>query len=275
MYSESLGLKIRDGYEEMNRSSIFIYGLARDISRELTALLPKIETLCSKFRYSSIFIYENDSQDETPAILCNWAKEQPLRRLVLSEKLNTERMTDTSTKRIELMSEYRNRCLDKLDSIGRDYDYIMPIDLDLSGFSIDGIASSFGSFFANKNIGGIGSNGRINITAFSRHYDIYYDAFAHKCNRTLGRGFSTIQSAYRKFNIGDDLIEVDSCFNGLMIYRSDAIRNLRYRAIPKYAEHVPFNNDIKYINGYEIYLNPNQLTYYDDRTREKYEKVIG
>lgn len=262
------------GYERMAESSVFICGLARDIDYRLERLIPKIEQLGRSFKDYGIFIYENDSKDRTKEIIKQWGISNS-KVSFLSENLNAERLTDLSPQRIKLAASYRNKYMNYIrqNFYKHHNEYTIVIDLDIYNFLIDGIADSIG----HDNWDCIASNGRCSISLIKSD-NVYYDAFAHEDDeerkiRSSGRlmdSFRNIQQRYSPLQVGDQLVPVDSAFNGLALYKTRSILNCNYGVIPGYAEHPFFHREMSRQGKDNIFINPSQLVMYDKRVFKKY-----
>lgn len=265
------------GYKKMAESSVFICGLARDIGDKLLRLQSKVETLGSLFKDYRVFIYENDSKDNTPQILKAWAADNQ-KVSYKSTILNAPRLTDLSPDRISLVSKYRNSCLNEMwrSHFTHHHDYMIVLDWDIYTFLLDGIANSF----THDGWDAITSNGRCSISLI-RTDDVYYDAFAHedalerlvRPKRLMG-AFRLIQQGYSKFTVGDPLVPIDSGFNGLAIYKVSSLKNCTYGMIPGYAEHVHLHRAMAIQGKDNIFMNPSQLVMYDKTVFKKYLEIF-
>ena len=66
----------------------------------------------------------------------------------------------------------------------------------------------------------------------------------------------------KKSKIGDDLIKCTSGFNGMAIYKMEALTNSSYlNNTNRYCEHIDLHQDM-YNKGYDkIYFNPNMILF--------------
>ena len=61
--------------------------------------------------------------------------------------------------------------------------------------------------------------------------------------------------------VGDNIVKSKSGFNGMAIYKMDAISNSSYMNTEKYCEHIDLHYDM-YNNGYDrIYYNPSMVLF--------------
>lgn len=266
---------VQAGKERAKESTCLICGCARNVADRLPGLIPYIERLGGEFADYRVYVLENDSRDDTVEILRGWqARNWAVRADCFTS--GNPRLSDLSVRRIRYMSQYRNSIMEHLERYWSHYDYMVMLDLDLWGFYVDGVMDSLGY----DNWGAMGSNGRKH-SSMSRHTNIYYDIFGHKeldePETREGRfhyTFAQLQDKYRSLKPGDDLVSVASCFNGLAVYRVQDVLGLRYAAIPGYAEHVAFNDQI-IKNGGSVFINPTQLTYYDSAMFNHWTQQVG
>ena len=254
---------IKAGKEKAKQSRCFIAGCARNIAKNIPFIRTYIEELGSNFADYRVYVFENDSNDDTPQKLKEWS-EANWKVAADCFKSGNPRLSDLSMRRIEYMSDYRNAIMKHLEYYWSAYDYMIMVDLDICGFYVDGVINTLGW----DGWDAVGSNGR-KYSSMSRHTNIYYDIFGHKeldekvpREGNLQRVFAALQDKYRHLMPGDPLIPVSSCFNGVGVYRVKSILGARYAALPGYAEHVAFHLELIKRGG-SVFINPSQLTYYD------------
>ncbi len=252
--------KVATGYETMRKSSAVICGLARDVFKRLNFCgLSRLEYLSGLFKETAFVIYENDSEDGTDNLLEKWG-EAGDNRHVFSEKLDEKRIGGRSKERVTAMAIYRNKCVDFLKNNYSNFDYYIPVDLDLvGGISYDGIAHTIGN--VNVEWDFMGSNGKNSMRGNVRYWDTFphreidCDDFSIGRNKmfALGRHFSSLKR-------GEGLVPVNSCFGGMAIYKISSIQNAIYTG--QSSEHVAFNRSI-IDNGGKGFVNPSQIVLYN------------
>lgn len=271
--------RVKNGYEKMRNSSVVICALVRDSEAALKQNIPFVDKLAEKFAESTIFIVENDSVDNTKMLLKEWgakndsvvidSRDYGTQTIAEPQKNEHPRARYFSENRISKMAGFRNIYMDYVKS-NLKVDYLIAIDLDVYKISLDGIASSFGF---EKKWDSINSNGR-KITPESPFSPTFYDTFAFQDLRDEGptsmKSIKKYQEKYKGLKTGMDLIKVNSGFNGMAIYRWEAIKELEYRTeknndpIVKYTcEHTVFHREMRESGNGEIYLNPSQLVNYE------------
>jgi len=207
------------GREIAKDKRVAIVGLARNIGQILNKTMARIERTGEMFRDYRVIIFENDSIDDTPMRLRNWARDN-VRVHAISETLDDPinpgtRCLDRATR----MANYRNKCQDYLLNTFPRFDYVMLVDTDLpGGWSYDGIANTMGQ----PEWDFMGSNGIIFKNWRNIHRKpLYYDVWAF---RWYG-DWAPCDSAKlnpKTWNRGDGIVPVFSCFGGLGIYTMDA-----------------------------------------------------
>ncbi len=252
----------RRGYGEMAQTRVVITGLARNVGAILPLTIRRIENLARCFADFRVIVYENDSTDDTRLVLARWARGN--RRVdaiseVLDDPVNpTTRCLDRAGR----MALYRRRCQERiLDRYDR-FDAVIIIDFDVQGgFSIDGIASSFGS----PGWDFVGSNGLIcRRHGLSLNALRQYDTWALRFDEAL-TPLSTAAAGGIVYERGMPLVPVTSCFGGLGIYAMEAYRAGTYGGDD--LEHATFHRSLIARGQGRLYLNPSQLVIYGRRHR--------
>ena len=234
----------------MFKSSVVICGLVRNLKHPhiLFSALNKIGSL---FNRHYIYLYENDSEDDTVKWL-QWWKNGSRYRNFLSEKLNrVQNEQDMSLKRRGDMAFYRNKYLEFAKTCNTEYTII--VDTDLYGYSYEGIANTIG-----HDLDACGSNGLMyRQNDQERIEKLYYDSWAY---RDIDKNFK-IESNLIDYKRGDSPIEVDSCFGGMAIYKTPILKDVEYEDWD--CDHVTLHSQIKK-QGYKVWLNPSQITLYTE-----------
>jgi hypothetical protein len=252
----------RRGYGVMAESRVVITGLARNVAAILPLTIRRIDNLARCFADFRVVVYENDSSDATRLLLARWAAGN--RRVeavseVLDDPVNpTTRCLDRAAR----MACYRSRCQDRVLEQAADFDAVIIVDFDVQGgFSIDGIASSFGWHGWDF----VGSNGLIcrrdglRMNAL-RQYDTWALRFDHPLTP-----LSTARAGGMVYERGRPLVPVTSCFGGLGIYTLDAYRAGSYAGGD--LEHANFHRSLIASGRERLFLNPSQLVIYGRRHR--------
>lgn len=255
----------------MSVSCVSICSIVRDCQKNLDYNIRKIEKLRKCFADSEVIVFENDSRDRTLEILESWNRKSK-NFIVESEKYQNNTLPEDtngvnpyfSKHRIEKMSFYRNKYLEIINTNNFSRDYVIIVDLDISNFSIDGIAHSFG---VNQDWSCITSNGTsLSRTLKKQYHDTY--ALVEKGCQDLPMNEETIKNNRKVFSfldIGMPLFNVDSAFGGLAIYDWRFLKGKYYSCIENndarvqvLCEHVSLNRQLR---G-DIFINPNMKVKY-------------
>jgi len=256
--------KVITGRQKMAESTVVICGIARDISKNIIATIARVERLGQMFEDYRVVIYENDSTDGTDIVLREW-ESQNYKVKIISEKLgDTKYESNTDIERLTALADYRNNYLHHIFN-GETIvpDYIVVADLDLpGGWSYEGICNSFG--YDNWSV--MGSNGLLyGILEGSTDGEmrrVYYDSLAF---RRQGHPEPHVSSDINAivYNRGESPIQVDSCFGGLALYKSDAFRHGARYSGPD-CDHVELHRLMLDTGIDGIYLNPSQIVLYSN-----------
>lgn len=258
--------QIDNGIKKMRNSKISICSIVRDCQNSLPHNIKRIENLRKLFLDSEVVLFENDSKDCTLEILRTWC-EKSYNIILKTEKYYNSPILENnlcgnpyfSKYRIEKMSSYRNKYLEIINKNDFRRDYVIVIDLDISNFSIKGIAHSFG---VKQTWSCITANGTSLSRKFTRQYHDTY-ALVEKGSNSITQDEPTIMQNRKKFSFlrnGIPLIAVDSAFGGLAIYDWIDLKGKYYSSISNndprvqsLCEHISLNNQLV---G-NIFINPN------------------
>ena len=267
--------------------TIVIGALARDCADSILRNKNRIEELRKHFVRSYVVIVENDSKDNTKQVLADYASECN-DVIILSKDYNgnfpfhyegPSLKPDMSRMRIARMSFIRNILVDYIEK-NIQSDYTMFLDIDVLDFNVAGIIDAINN--APEDWGALLANGREqisfcgNVFPSCAQYDTYATLFDDEdmsniplsCTKPLTKLFRGIKSD--KMVQSQKYTHVHSAFGGIGIYRSDAIKGLRYSIYePKewqghnisICEHIPFHNNLK---GQCYIAQDIQVTYHID-----------
>lgn len=267
------------GYDRMACSSVCICATARDCAPALSNNLPLLDRLCARFKSAHVIIVENDSKDDSKAVLRAWAADRSHIKLLLDD-FGTKRVPDAhsttynpnySRHRIENLAVHRNRYLDQAATLPG-FEYLMVVDIDLHRIEIDGIAHAFGqripwdAQFAN---------GRLSDPWRPELRDFYRDTYAlwelgdsdTQTEHKIEDYWRTLQPLAR----GIPLIAVQSAFGGLGVYRWDAIRGHRYGVehntgdggVEVICEHTFLHRRMIESGHHRLFINPSMVVYFN------------
>jgi hypothetical protein len=244
---------------------IAFLGTARSCAAALPASIAKLRELGALFAEHAIHVYENDSSDDTGALLDHWARDG------LLHAIREQGVAARMPLRTERLAYGRNRLLDHVLDQGADrFDYICWADLDgLVGerFSVDGFLSNFRHEAAWDAV-------------FPLSWPLYYDLWAlrepticpddyvasglHSLNAALFAG-REIHAATQQLQPGRvaGWLPVQSAFGGFGLYKAAVVGHGRYSGLVdgrEVCEHVPYHAQLV-AAGARLYLNPQCITH--------------
>ena len=143
---------VERGYEIMAQSNIAICSIVRNCGESLERNIPKVEKLRNKFKNSRVYIFENDSLDNTKEELRKWNKNYD--HVIVKfedgkkETIPTAKLMDTiKISHIIAFQGWQRtgmQYLELLKNCDINIDFMIVIDFDIIRFDIDGLAHSFG-----------------------------------------------------------------------------------------------------------------------------------
>lgn len=267
-------MKVLIVIRDMKTYSVIFTGTIKNGEKYIKNILDNIDNCGKKFKNYTVIIYENDSSDKTIEILNNNKKENY--HYIIEKKVgqNLEKNGEKNI-RTNVLAHARNSLLNKANELNKNnsYDFLVMLDLDnvnISGKFVNTIHTCF--YYTNEwdVLTGNQSRAYYDIWAFRKKGVLEYDCWKEYRNM-LGNGKSE-KEVYDKyvdilgvFNQSDNLMEVDSAFGGIAVYKLNSkVTTCRYKGTDDYdgseiCEHVPFNECIKK-NGGKIFINTKFLT---------------
>lgn len=252
--SKDYGLRCSQGLQIASKINAMFLGVVRDAQPALERNLMCLEHMRGFFNSSSVFLFENDSKDNSKEILDNYAKTH-YNTIFSSEKLNTNKLSDQSLERRVNMAYVRNKYLEyakKKYKSNYNLDLIIILDLDIiGGYSYTGLLNSLSYF--NNNIC-IGSNS----IYYQNYQRLYYDTWAYKDSYNKIEQEKNLMIFHR----GEKPFQVDSCFGGLILYPASILEHdIKYDIWS--CDHVTLNKQLKDLD-YKVLLNPSQIVLYSE-----------
>jgi len=244
----------------MKKYNIIFAGTIRSVENYINKTLENIDKCGEQFNSYLVIIYENDSNDKTREIL------------IKNKKPNYEYIFENNIKeplRTMRISNGRNKILEKVREINQNnkYDYLVMLDMDdvnISGKFIESIKSCF-EYTGWDILTGNQSDEYYDLWALRKKNDMEYDCWREYLKHTdiPNAEYIYVRSKHKKYKSGE-LLEVDSAFSGIAIYKLSSIPNNcnyvgKYEDGSEYCEHVEFHRCIKKSGG-NIYINTSFLT---------------
>lgn len=275
MHTQKKGKKI------LAESKIIICSITRDCARNLIKNIKVVNELCDLSKEYFIIVFENDSKDNTKDVLRKWANERDniyisLIDLNIGNTIPDSESTNSnpyySKGRIEKMAMYRNQYMDYLDKMNVVGDFIIVVDLDVANINLDGIIHSFGQ---DREWDAISANGISLSPKISRRYHDTY-ALVESGFQNISQTEETIKNNQYRFSFlkkGLTLFQVFSAYGGLIIYRYEVVKGLRYIVLPNddkrvevRCEHFGLNIQIQNRGYNKFFINPNMIIKYQKLT---------
>jgi len=253
--------------ENLKEYNVIFAGTCRNVESDLPSVLEHIDTCGSMFGKYAVVIYENDSADATRSILMDHAESRSgMYSLIFEDGID-----EKEPRRTMRLERGRNLILDKVHEINAQNEYDFLVILDLDNVNASGrFVETIGSCFQHD-----GDDDWDVLTA-NQQTGYYYDIWALRKRPDLNYDFARYQPQpggkdksmfYLQFdpNEAPDLVEVDSAFGGIAIYRLSTLpKNCRYRGEYKdggeKCEHVDFNQCLRN-HGNKIFINKQFFTY--------------
>lgn len=261
--------KVQKGQEHIKNKKIVICALARNIEKTIPKAIEKALLFGKGFKEHKLVIFENDSSDGTRSkIKEHYGNNDNVILMNCCDlgscdcKLNINHPKGNGAfrpSRIEKMARFRNLYLDYIKKNFRDYDYMLVYDIDMrGGIYLDGYHSIYG----NDNWDVITARGLKVFPGLYGKYNVIFDILAFVPIDEDPRYVSTNdlvehyrkQQLFKKNNIGDDLIEVNSAFNGAAVYKIKDILDIQYDSNTR-CEHIDFHIQLL-DKGKKIYIDP-------------------
>lgn len=268
--------KILDqGETVIKNKTVVITALVRDVEKRMPEIKKKAERVGKLFKDYRILIVENDSKDLTRAKLLEWASQNP-KVIILgcgynAEVCNLPKMPKTDghhvdRARIEKMTTLRNIYLDEIKrNFTRGWDYVVMWDLDMLGsVYLDGITHTIGYLDQSPEVNVVCAYGIYRWGALILFYDTYALLHPGENFHIDMKSIHDIRKGWweARYQRGDPVFDVDSCFSGFAIYRLQPLldNDVEYDMSGPgnlECEHVRLN---KKIRGRKV-VNPSMLNF--------------
>ena len=249
-------------------SSFTIVGTVRDSNKYLRSEVYRFHNLFSKLGPTSFFLVESDSRDGTTETLARLAKEIGSFNFVSLGDLQ-----NLYPSRVERIAECRNRYVSEIrnSKVLSEATYTVVVDLDNKS-----------NLLTLENVK-VALNREVSWSAlFANQKQKYYDIFALRhpiwCPNNIIDEIEWFERYFPNYSAKElatfrkmitiptesDLIQVESAFGGLGIYRTTCFLNYDYAAIDSNrfleSEHVTFNRKI-IKGGGNLFIDPQLLNF--------------
>ena len=245
-----------------------IVAIARNSMPALGNTLLLSAAVARRFKDCKMFVFENDSDDQTAAVLDAVATDHSAWFHVKHETLGGVDARGFEPERTERLAYCRNQCLQWARENAGDTTWTIVLDTDpAGGFSPDGVFNSIYRIAERMGEGGNLRPGGMAAYSLWKHGDgvAHYDAWAARPNWWRDRreeiGFQWFSAFLPP--VGSPPVAMNSAFGGLAVYRTEAFLAGGYSGGD--CEHVPHHKRMRE-EGYQMYLNPGcrYIAYWND-----------
>lgn len=266
-------------------STILVCSIVRNAEKGLLRNIPVMSDFLKNFNDYRVFVYENDSIDQTKNLLEKWHSSDPKHVFI---SLNNTDPTNTipsaqsvpginpffSHKRIDKMAHIRNQYMEYIDNNGWVGDYLLVVDLDVARLDCDCILSSFSKDLEWDAVTAFGYS---TSPRFRRRYHDTYalTIWGDQQNPQTESKIKDYADLYGNLKPSDEWIRVASAFGGLAIYRFEAVKGLRYSfpalenndpRVEVRCEHFSLYKQMIERGFDRFYINPAMVLKYQDLT---------
>jgi hypothetical protein len=256
----------------LSQSKIIICSIVRNCGKSLSHNIHVINDLCDLANDYQVIIFENDSKDNTKSVLKKWSEERE-NIYINSKDLNVGNTIPNQKKssvnpfyskiRIDKMAMYRNQYMEYIDKMNIIGDFLIVVDLDVINIELDGIIDSFR---LKRDWDAISANGISMSPRLTRRYHDSY-ALVEVGFENIPQTEESIKRSQYRFSFlrkGLPLFKVFSAYGGLVIYRFEAVKGLRYsvlsnndKRVEVRCEHFGFHHQMQQRGFDKIFINPN------------------
>ena len=262
LYAEDYAAKVRLGRQTASGLDAVIVAIARNAMPHLPNTLELVDEVQRGFNDCRLYVYENDSTDDTARVLDAYAATRQW-VTVEHETLGVSDARGFEKERTRRLAACRTRCQQWVRQNAASTTWTIVLDMDPHhGFSVDGVFNSIawlaslhgqslvtypGAMASFSLYGTRNEEGGMNIAG--------YDSWAARLNWWHDRkeevGFAWFSTLLPP--VGSPPFPMNSAFGGLCVYRTAAYLAGQYDGDD--CEHVPFHRSLRRA-GYQLYLNP-------------------
>lgn len=251
--------------------TVIICSMVRDCAAELKHNIPFMEAVAAGFKDSLTVVFENNSRDNTKQVLRDWSASNP-KVIVSINDFDESQYRNIpvpqlylqffSKSRISKYTDYRNMLLDLVWSTGFESDYLIMVDMDVAKIDVPGVLSTFES---TLDWDAVTANGYSRSISLRRRYHDTY-ALCELGQENHPQDWETIMSnriKYAHLRKGMPFVPVFSAYGGLAIFKTQAIKGLRYKVIDNNnggvqvrCEHFSLFSQMADRGHDKVYINP-------------------
>lgn len=261
-FADTYKTKVRVGSQTAAALDAVIVGIARNAMPALSNTLELVDELHGKFNDCRLYIYENDSADETPAVLDAFAATRAW-ATVEHETLGGIDSRGFEKERTRRLAACRTKCQEWVRRNASATAWTIVLDLDPEfGFSVDGVMNSIawlGSLHGHASSFAAGAMASYSLyrktgddgTVGFAQYDSWAARIGSFRDRKAECGFGWFSMLLPP--VGSAPIPLLSAFGGLCVYMTRAFLAGQYDG--EDCEHVGLHRTMRRA-GYQMYLNP-------------------
>lgn len=271
-FCEEFESRSQHGADVLEGSRIAIVGLARNCGSWLEANLVRLSALTARSAGWRAMICENDSTDNTKAVIDRFRCQHPENVAAIIRDLGRKhRPNEFAGPRTTELAEYRAECQEWVRRRCGDCDYTIVVDWDArGGWAHSGAMTAFSYCATEASAYGFASVSILEHPALTFdtqkqqvvkgsqwvHYDCwalrlnsYWDDYSHGAGGWKHNWFPPV---------GSPPVRVCSAFGGFAVYKTEDFLRGTYSG--QDCEHVTFHKSVEEATGKALYLNPSQRT---------------
>lgn len=276
--------KLDIGREKAKKLNILFCAACKNVENTIKKIITIVDDTASYFNSYNIFLYENNSSDNTIEHIKSLNHKNLILKTEWLENSSYCRSNISQFERCNYIANARNKYVNFINENHHKYDYVFVFDADIEGgWSNNGILNSIYYLEENKDFGCMTSYCVLasarggNLEDFPSDQWLMFDSFAFRFYGNWNFPNDLYMYNYIKIERGQLPMLVNSNFNGLAIYKPQCFIDNKYFVsnhgsdFMTDSEHIGFHKKI-YEKGLKILLNPSMIT---SISNHKYSKGIN
>ena len=276
--------KVAEGKSLCENLNVLFCATAKDVARVVEKSISFCRNAGQHFAGYKIFIYENNSSDNTVEVIKSLNDDKIVLQSEFIEGASYDRASISMEKRCNLIANARNKYVDYVND-NKDYDYIFVFDTDIEGgWSLDGIFNSIYYLENNQDFGCMTSYcvlsdpSNSNLEQVDPKHWLMFDSAAFRFYNKDNWDFpmNITEHNYISVERGYEPVLVNSNYNGLAIYKPECFCNNKYYVknhgsdFATDIDHIGFHKTI-WQKGLKVMFNPSMIT---SISNHKYSKTV-
>jgi len=268
--------KVESGRNLSKNLNILFCATCKNVSEHIEKTLNLVHETGGMFKNYHIYLYENNSTDDTVELIRNKQTEKLTLDSENIEGCDYERSKISLYERSKLIARARNKYVDYINANGGKYDYVFVFDVDLKGgWSKEGILNSIHYLETDKQYDCITAYCVVGdyldhpLEKVHPNKWLMYDSFAFRfVNEIYDFPKNIGAHNYIRAKKGGSPILVGSNFNGLAIYRPKCFKQIYYSTEARSSatehnavdiDHVTLHRSM-HEKDMKVYMNPSMIT---------------